>query len=83
MTDPRIPSNPYGVLTPLRNCLVGLPEEFSFYDIIWDTKFDPVLAYLEHQRSLEVDWEQTCPAVQEQFVHYEWVTAWHSVSWIN
>lgn len=36
--------------------------------------FDPVFAYLVFRRSLEVDWECKCPAIEETLKHYEWNT---------
>lgn len=60
--------------TQLSNCLVCLLEEFRSYEILKGTTFDPELAYLVFSRSLKVDWERMCPAMEDPFVHHDWTT---------
>lgn len=74
MADPRIPFKCYGLLSLWRNFVVGLLEEFSFYEKVRGRTFDPVLAYLALRRLLEMDWERMCPAIKDPFVHCDWTT---------
>lgn len=48
-------SNLYGVLTPLSNCLVGVFEEFGFFEIVKGATIDLAMAYLAFRRSLKMD----------------------------
>lgn len=81
--DSRFVSNRYDVLTPMNDCLVGLPKEFCVYEIVSSTTSDSTLAYLVLQNVLKVDWERTCTAMEAQFAHYNFTTGRHSVSLNN
>lgn len=64
----KIFSNLYGVLILLRECLIGLFEQFGSYMIVRGTTLDPVLAYLSFRRILEVLRECTCPSMDNPFL---------------
>lgn len=76
LADPKVISNCCGVVILLSDCPVGFLEDSGSYEIVRVTAaFNPGLAYLVVRRSLEVDWERRCLAIEDPYVHYGWNTS--------